>query len=121
MKAVVVGAGLAGLTAATDLADAGCEVIVLEARERVGGRTHGIEVSPGEWVDAGAAYLGERHTELTDLLAELGLKPTPTEMEGDSRFLLGTGSSDGGTPRYGRFPPLSAVALGDMFELLDEL
>jgi monoamine oxidase len=121
MKAVVVGAGLAGLTAATDLADAGFEVVVLEARERVGGRTHGIEVSPGEWVDAGAAYLGERHTELTDLLAELGLKTTPTEMEGDSRFLLGTGLSDGGTTRHGRFPPLSAVALGDMFELLDEL
>jgi monoamine oxidase len=117
MRTVVVGAGLAGLTAASDLADAGHEVVVVEARDRVGGRMCGIEVAPGEWVDAGAAYLGERHTELNDLLSVLGLKTVPTEMNGDSRFMLGSG----GTTRHGRFPPLNAVALGDMFELLDEL
>ncbi len=119
MKALIVGAGLAGLTAADDLVRGGAEVVVLEARDRVGGRTHGIEVAPGEWVDAGAAYLGERHTELADLLATLGLKAVPTGMEGDSRFLLGP--EDGGATRHGRFPPLNAVALGDLFELLDEL
>jgi monoamine oxidase len=118
MKAIVVGAGLAGLTAAHDLVRAGHDVVVLEARDRVGGRMHGIEVAPGEWVDAGAAYLGERHTELQDLLATLGLKTVPTEMSGDSRFMLDGG---GGRTMPGRFPPLSAVALGDMFELLDEL
>jgi monoamine oxidase len=117
MTTVVVGAGLAGLTAAAELARAGDEVVVLEARRRVGGRMHGIEVAPGEWVDAGAAYLGERHTELNDLLATLGLKAVPTEMTGDSRFMLGSG----GRTRHGRFPPLNAVALGDMFEALDEL
>lgn len=56
-SAVVVGAGLAGLTAASGLAERGVEVTVLEARERVGGRTHGLRVSPTGWVDAGAAYL----------------------------------------------------------------
>jgi monoamine oxidase len=117
MTTVVVGAGLAGLTAAADLARAGGDVVVVEARERVGGRMLGIEVAPGEWVDAGAAYLGERHTELNDLLETLGVKAVPTEMSGDSRFMLGSG----GTTRHGRFPPLNAVALGDMFELLDEL
>lgn len=117
MSVVVVGAGLAGLVAATRLADAGCEVTVLEARDRVGGRTHGIEVAPERWVDAGAAYLGERHTELVDLLAELGLKTTPTDMDGASRFLLGVGDET----RDGRFPPLNAVALGEMFDLLDEV
>lgn len=117
MRIVVVGAGLAGLTAAAGLAEAGHEMVVLEARNRVGGRTHGLEVAPGEWVDAGAAYLGERHTELVDLIEQLGLKTTPTSMVGDSRFML----TEGGTTRHGRFPPLSAVALGDMFERLDEL
>ncbi|WP_063774341.1 flavin monoamine oxidase family protein [Streptacidiphilus rugosus] len=117
-RVVVVGAGLAGLTAADGLAARGFAVTVLEARERVGGRTHGLEVAPDQWIDAGAAYLGERHTELLALAADTGLKTTPTEMHGASRFALGadpTATSDG------RFPPLNAVALGDLFELLDEL
>jgi monoamine oxidase len=117
VRTIVVGAGLAGLTAAHEIVRSGGEVVVLEARDRVGGRMHGIEVAPGEWVDAGAAYLGDRHTELHDLLGLLGLKTVPTEMTGNSRFMLGAG----GRTRPGRFPPLSAVALGDMFELLDEL
>jgi monoamine oxidase len=117
MRVVVVGAGLAGLTAASGLADRGAEVTVLEARDRVGGRTHGIEVIPGCWVDAGAAYLGDRHTELNKLIADLGLKTTPTTMIGASRFVLGPKDD----VRPGRFPPLNAVALGGMFDLLDEL
>ncbi|GAA3132632.1 flavin monoamine oxidase family protein [Streptosporangium carneum] len=120
MSVVVVGAGLAGLTAAADLAARGVEVTVLEARDRVGGRTHGIEVAPGSWVDAGAAYLGDRHTALTALMAELDLKTTPTTMTGASRFALGD-DQDGHRTRAGRFPPLSAVALGEMFDALDEL
>ncbi|WP_030239018.1 flavin monoamine oxidase family protein, partial [Streptomyces sp. NRRL S-350] len=141
--AVVVGAGLAGLTAATGLAARGIDVTVLEARDRVGGRTRGIEAAPGAWVDAGAAYLGDRHTELLALAAETGLKTTPTTMLGASRFALRTGTPNGtGTPDAtgapdttgtpdgtgteattgdGRFPPLNAVALGDLFERLAEL
>ncbi|MFH9349743.1 flavin monoamine oxidase family protein [Kitasatospora sp. NPDC017646] len=118
--AVVVGAGLAGLTAATGLAAHGFAVTVLEARDRVGGRTHGIEAAPGVRVDAGAAYLGERHTELAALLADSGLKTAPTTMLGASRFALHPGS-EGPVTRDGRFPPLNAVALGDLFERLAEL
>jgi monoamine oxidase len=117
MRVVVIGAGLAGLTAATDLAAGGTDVLVLEARDRVGGRTHGIEVAPGCTVDAGAAYLGERHVRLHAMLHRLGLKTTPTTMYGASRFALG-GRSD---TRPGRFPPLNAVALGELFDQLDEL
>ena len=67
---------------------AGAEVtVVLEARDRVGGRTHGIEVAPGSWVDAGAAYLGDRHTELTALMARARTQDRPRpRMVGDSRF-----------------------------------
>ena len=117
MKVIVVGAGLAGLTAAARLVDRGVDVVVLEARDRVGGRTHGIEVAPGKIVDAGAAYLGNQHTALKALIAELGLQTTRTSMTGDSTFALA------GAPirSPGRFPPLNAVALGEMFELLDEL
>ncbi|MEV6974171.1 FAD-dependent oxidoreductase [Kitasatospora sp. NPDC093806] len=120
-SAVVVGAGLAGLTAAAGLAARGVDVTVLEARDRVGGRTHGIEVAPGAWVDAGAAYLGDRHTELLALIKELDLGTVPTTMLGASRFALGAGEAREHATRDGRFPPLNAVALGDLFDRLAEL
>jgi monoamine oxidase len=117
MSVVVVGAGLAGLTAAAGLAAHGIETTILEARDRVGGRTHGIEVAPGTWVDAGAAYLGHRHSEVIALITDLGLTTTPTTMTGHSRFALGARDDT----RPGRFPPLNAVALGEMFDLLADL
>ncbi|CAN3979444.1 flavin monoamine oxidase family protein [Kitasatospora purpeofusca] len=124
-SAVVIGAGLAGLTAAEGLAARGVEVTVLEARPRVGGRTHGIEVAPGAWIDAGAAYLGAKHTELLALIKDLGLATTPTTMLGASRFALSPtteADADGElATRDGRFPPLNAVALGDLFDRLAEL
>ncbi|MFC7764282.1 FAD-dependent oxidoreductase [Catellatospora bangladeshensis] len=117
MNVIVVGAGLAGLTAATGLSAAGVDVTVLEARDRVGGRTHGIEVAPGRWVDAGAAYLGVRHTELISMLTGLGLRTMSTDMVGASRFDIGGGLRT----VDGRFPPLNAIALGGMFDALDEV
>ncbi|QRY46310.1 FAD-dependent oxidoreductase [Mycolicibacterium boenickei] len=116
IRVVVVGAGLAGLTAAVDLATAGAEVTVLEARERVGGRVHGVPLSPGVVTDGGAAYLGARHTELLALLREHGLEVASTGMTGDSTFLV----SDRRTTTPSRVPPLDVVALGDLFDRLEE-
>lgn len=93
MRVVVVGAGLAGLTAAVDLAAAGAEVTVLEARDRVGGRMHGIPVSTSVVADGGAAYLGVQHTELLALVREHGLDLVSTATTGDSTFLV-SGSAD---------------------------
>ncbi|MGV9802605.1 flavin monoamine oxidase family protein [Mycobacterium sp. NPDC003449] len=117
LRVVVVGAGLAGLTAALDLSAAGARVTVLEARDRVGGRVHGIPISAGVVADGGAAYLGVRHTELLALLGEYGLDVVSTAMAGDSTFLL----SDRPMTTSGRIPPLDAVALGDLFDRLEEL
>ena len=86
MNVVVVGAGLAGLSAAVELLGRGVDVQVLEARPRVGGRVCGIEVAPGQWVDAGAAYLGNKHVELRATIQRLGLATVPTSMHGDSQF-----------------------------------
>jgi len=117
MRVVVVGAGLAGLTAAVELATAGAEVTVLEARQRVGGRMHGIPISTTAVADGGAAYLGVRHTELLTMLRENGLRLASTEMLGDSTFLL----SGERTTTASRVPPLDAVALGDLFDRLEGL
>ena len=117
MRVIVVGAGLAGLTAALELASAGAEVTVLEARDRVGGRMHGVPVSADVVADGGAAYLGVRHTELLAMLREHGLDVVSTGMAGDSTFLM----SDRRTTTATRVPPLDAVALGDLFDRLEEL
>lgn len=117
MRVVVVGAGLAGLTAAVDLAAAGAEVKVLEARDRVGGRMHGIPMSTSVVADGGAAYLGVQHTELLAMIREYGLDVVSTEMVGDATFLV----SDRRTTTASRVPPLDAVALGDLFDRLEDL
>lgn len=69
---VIVGAGLAGLSAAKALVAAGKRVVVLEARNRPGGRTY---TNP-QGFDLGAEYIGTDHTELVALGAWLGLDMT---------------------------------------------
>ena len=54
----VVGAGFAGLAAARRLNEAGLSVVVLEARERVGGRAHTETLPDGTTIDHGGAWLG---------------------------------------------------------------
>lgn len=74
-RAVVVGAGIAGLTAARALADAGLDVLVLEATDRPGGKLRGGEVA-GVTVDMGAEAMLNRRPEGTALTAALGLPLT---------------------------------------------
>ncbi|MGE2834243.1 flavin monoamine oxidase family protein [Mycobacterium sp. SMC-4] len=117
MRVAVIGAGLAGLTAAAELTAAGADVVVLEARDRVGGRMHGVEVAQGVVADGGAAYLGVQHTELLKLIAHHGMRLASTAMVGDSTFLIGKDRMT--TP--GRVPPLDPIALGDIFDKLEDL
>ncbi|MDQ6521973.1 FAD-dependent oxidoreductase [Nocardioides sp. LHD-245] len=74
-RAVVVGAGIAGLTAARSLADAGLDVLVLEATDRPGGKLRSGEVA-GVTVDVGAEAMLHRRPEGTALATELGLPLT---------------------------------------------
>ena len=73
---VVVGAGLAGLSAARDLEAGGADVTVLEARPRVGGRVEQVELADGRRVQLGGEVVGDAHTSYLGLVAELGLTLT---------------------------------------------
>jgi monoamine oxidase len=74
-RAVVVGAGLAGLSCAVALQDKGWDVTVLEARERVGGRVHTLwsPFGPGSHVEGGAEFVDRDHYVLLRLLRRFGI------------------------------------------------
>lgn len=79
-RVVVIGAGFAGLGAARLATDLGAEVVVLEARDRIGGRAHSVAVGDGVTGDAGAAWLQQGPTNsLARLAEEWGLRTVETD------------------------------------------
>src|SRR3712207_4263162 len=84
--AVVVGAGLAGLTAARDLTAAGASVVVLEARDRVGGRTLNEPLGDGKVVEVGGQWIGPTQDRLAALARDLGVETFPTYDQGERIF-----------------------------------
>ncbi len=108
---VVVGAGLSGLRAARALVDAGHETIVLEARERVGGRLLNASLGDGVQVDLGGQWVGSDHSRTQALAADLGIEIFP--QFGDGRNLLDVG---GKRRLYrGTIPRLGPGVLWDIF------
>ncbi|MEY9874683.1 monoamine oxidase [Streptacidiphilus sp. MAP12-33] len=77
-EVVVVGAGYAGLTAARRLADAGIDVVLLEAADRVGGRTLSEVTASGVRVDHGGQWIGPTQRRFHALAAEFGCATFPT-------------------------------------------
>jgi monoamine oxidase len=117
----VVGAGYAGLTAARRLAQAGLTVAVLEARQRVGGRTHTERLPGGAWIDHGGAWLGPGQDRAYALARELGVETYPTYSAGATVYVHG-----GKATRYrGDVPlsigPLQLLSLGVAMKRLDRM
>lgn len=106
----VVGAGFAGLAAAYKLQQAGRSVAVLEARDRVGGKVFTKVLSDGTYINMGGTWLGEGHTRIHELAAEMGLETYRQYVDGDNILIL-----DGKVVRYkGLIPKVNALALVDV-------
>ena len=107
---VVVGAGLAGLAAARALEASGMRAIVLEARDRVGGRVLNHDLGNGDVVELGGEWIGPGQLRVNKMVAELGLETFPTYCDGENLLDL-----HGRVKRYtGEIPPLPVAALADL-------
>ncbi|HVJ82130.1 MAG TPA: FAD-dependent oxidoreductase, partial [Planctomycetia bacterium] len=100
----IVGAGLAGLTAARELKRSGARICVLEARDRVGGRTSDRPIGGGNVVEGGGQWAGPTQTAVIGLAKELGIDTYAAYVKGKTtisasglRFTIAageTGSAD---------------------------
>jgi monoamine oxidase len=121
---VVVGAGFAGLTAALRVAQAGKSVIVLEARDRVGGRSLNATIPGGEVTERGAAFIGPTQDHIAKLASDFGVGTFPTYDTGDNVYVRdGNRStySDTGPTGTAPFDPLILPDLTLVVTLLDQM
>lgn len=119
---VIVGAGPAGLMAARTAKKKGLSVAVLEARNRVGGRTWNGKVADDKgvehFIEIGGQWISPDQTRLTELVRELGLTTFPRYRDGKSIYV----SPDGTRHEYeGVTFPASEKTISEMEKLIGRL
>jgi monoamine oxidase len=110
---IVVGAGLAGLTAARQVRAAGKSVLVMEAQGRVGGRTLSEDIGGGEIADLGGTFIGPTQDHIAAIVKELGIPTFPTYNTGNNVFLRSDGRREefaSNTPVFGTAPSDPEIA-----------
>ncbi len=114
---IVVGAGIAGLSAAREIDAAGHSVAVLEARRRVGGRTLNRDIGGGEVVEIGGQWVGPTQNKVLALIDELGLETFDTYIEGKNVYYR-----DGTRQLYeGTIPPANPASLVEVAVTIEKL
>jgi monoamine oxidase len=124
VEVAVVGAGFAGLTAAVELKQAGRSVVVLEARDRVGGRVAGHELENGQMSERGGTFVGPTQDRVLAALKRYGLKTFPTFNDGANVYVnSGDRSTFEDTGPTGSAPPdpLILAELATVVAQLDDM
>ncbi|WP_127818210.1 flavin monoamine oxidase family protein [Microbacterium sp. CPCC 204701] len=116
----IVGAGAAGLTAANELRKAGLSVVVLEARDRVGGRLW-TDVVDGAMLEIGGQWVSPDQSALKETLAEMGLETYRRYREGDSLYIGRDGELKRFTGEIFPVAPDTAKEIVRLIELLDRM
>ncbi len=107
----VVGAGMAGLAAADRLRAGGASVVVLEARDRVGGRVLNDTLPDGRPIDVGGQWVGPTQHRALALIERFGLQTFPTHARGDNLLER----RNGRLVRYrGNIPRINPAVLADV-------
>jgi monoamine oxidase len=113
----IVGAGLAGLTAARRLTAAGHSVVVLEARDRVGGRTLNTDLGGGHVTELGGQFIGPTHDRIGALAKSLGVQTFATYNAGqDISLFSGRTGTYPATPGIPTDPDITTI-LGPILQL----
>ena len=110
---IVVGAGLAGLTRRARSGRPGKSVLVMEAQNRVGGRTLSEDIGGGEIADLGGTFIGPTQDHIAALVKELGIPTFPTYNTGNNVFIRSDGRREefaSNTPAFGTAPPDPEIA-----------
>ncbi len=114
---VVVGAGLAGLTAAKSAKDAGHSILLLEARGRVGGRTYDISIGSGAVIEMGGEWTGPGQTNVQALAHKFGVKTFESYAAGNNLYYR-----DGRLAKYSSdIPPAQPTALVELEQVIEDL
>ncbi|MGG5316503.1 flavin monoamine oxidase family protein [Enterococcus sp. AZ072] len=107
---VIIGAGFAGLAAGLSLKKQGLETVILEARNRVGGRTETKWLEDGTQIDLGGQWLGPTQDRMYELAEEYGVPTFPSQLFGKGQYHYLDGVHD-----------QEPAEMLELFEVIDEL
>jgi monoamine oxidase len=120
---VVVGGGISGLMAARKVHQAGRSVLVLEARDRVGGRVLNHELRNGSVIESGGAFVGPTQEHIQRLAKELGVKTFKEYVKGNNIYVKQTPAGGQAIPYTGTIPPDPTILpdAGQLQERIDQM